>query len=110
MPTHSNFARPGRPQTAPTRVSPTMVCAARRRMRTMALAEGEAFAGYTILRLLGSGGMGEVYLVQHPRLPRREALKVLPAQLTNDPEYRTRFDREAAIVATLWHPNIVALH
>src|ERR1700757_2312181 len=76
----------------------------------MPLAEGEVFAGYTILRLLGSGGMGEVYLVQHPRLPRREALKVLPAELTNDPEYRERFDREAAIVATLWHPHIVALH
>jgi ABC-type amino acid transport substrate-binding protein len=76
----------------------------------MPLAEGEVFAGYTILRLLGAGGMGEVYLVQHPRLPRREALKVLPAQLTNDHEYRERFDREAAIVATLWHPNIVALH
>jgi serine/threonine protein kinase len=76
----------------------------------MPLAEGENFAGYTILRLLGSGGMGEVYLVQHPRLPRREALKVLPAELTNDHEYRNRFDREAAIVATLWHPHIVALH
>ena len=76
----------------------------------MPLAEGEVFAGYTILRLLGSGGMGEVYLVQHPRLPRREALKVLPAELTNDHEYRHRFDREAAIVATLWHPHIVTLH
>ncbi len=76
----------------------------------MPLAAGEVFAGYTILRLLGAGGMGEVYLVQHPRLPRREALKVLPAQLTNDREYRQRFDREAAVVATLWHPNIVALH
>jgi serine/threonine protein kinase len=76
----------------------------------MPLAEREVFAGYTILRLLGSGGMGEVYLVQHPRLPRREALKVLPAELTNDHEYRERFDREAAIVASLWHPNIVALH
>ncbi len=76
----------------------------------MPLAEGEVFAGYTILRLLGSGGMGEVYLVQHPRLPRHEALKVLPAELTNDEEYRSRFDREAAIVAALWHPHIVALH
>jgi serine/threonine protein kinase len=76
----------------------------------MPLAEGEVFAGYTILRLLGVGGMGEVYLVQHPRLPRHEALKVLPAELTNDREYRERFDREAAMGATLWHPNIVALH
>ena len=37
----------------------------------------QTFAGYTIVRLLGSGGMGEVYLAQHPRLPRRDALKVL---------------------------------
>jgi ABC-type amino acid transport substrate-binding protein/tRNA A-37 threonylcarbamoyl transferase component Bud32 len=76
----------------------------------MPLVEGEDFAGYTILRLLGVGGMGEVYLVQHPRLPRREALKVLPSELTCDREYRERFDREAAMVATLWHPHIVALH
>jgi serine/threonine protein kinase len=76
----------------------------------MPLAEGEIFAGYTILRLLGAGGMGEVYLAQHPRLPRQEALKVLPADFTSDHEYRERFDREAAMGATLWHPNIVALH
>jgi serine/threonine protein kinase len=87
-----------------------MVCTARQKAHTMPLTEGGVFAGYTILRLLGSGGMGEVYLVQHPRLPRREALKVLPALLTNDYEYRERFDREAAIVAALWHPNIVELH
>ncbi len=76
----------------------------------MPLVQGEVFAGYTIVRSLGAGGMGEVYLVQHPRLPRHEALKVLPGELTTDHEYRERFDREAAIVAALWHPNIVALH
>jgi serine/threonine-protein kinase len=42
----------------------------------MPLADGATFAGYTIVRLLGSGGMGEVYLAQHPRPPRRDALKV----------------------------------
>jgi hypothetical protein len=41
------------------------------------LASGEHFAGFGIVRLLGVGGMGEVYLVEHPRLPRREALKAL---------------------------------
>ena len=45
----------------------------------MPLADGQVIAGYTILRSLGAGGMGEVYLAQHPRLPRRDALKVLPA-------------------------------
>ncbi len=45
----------------------------------MPLAAGQTFAGYTIVRLLGSGGMGEVYLADHPRLPRQDALKVLPS-------------------------------
>ncbi|EHB47057.1 serine/threonine protein kinase [Mycolicibacterium rhodesiae JS60] len=76
----------------------------------MPLAEGETFAGYTILRLLGAGGMGEVYLAQHPRLPRRDALKVLPASVSGDDEYRARFEREADIAATLWHPHIVGVH
>lgn len=76
----------------------------------MPLAEGEKFAGYTIVRLLGAGGMGEVYLAQHPRLPRRDALKVLPASVSRDDEYRARFEREADIAATLWHPHIVGVH
>lgn len=76
----------------------------------MPLADGATFAGYTIVQLLGAGGMGEVYLAQHPRLPRRDALKVLPASVSADGEYRERFDREADIAATLWHPHIVGVH
>jgi serine/threonine-protein kinase len=76
----------------------------------MPLAEGETFAGYTILRLLGAGGMGEVYLARHPRLPRDDALKVLPSSVSSDAEYRARFEREADIAATLWHPHIVGVH
>src|SRR5271156_2744241 len=76
----------------------------------MPLNQGDVFAGYTIVRRLGSGGMGEVYLAQHPRLPRRDALKVLPASLTGDDEYRQRFSREADIAAELWHPHIVGIH
>src|SRR5580693_10597973 len=68
------------------------------------------FAGYTILRPLGSGGMADVYLAKHPRLPRRDALKVLTAGTTGDPEFRERFNREADLAATLWHPHIVAVH
>src|SRR6201990_1163011 len=76
----------------------------------MSLGRGESFAGYTIVRLLGSGGMGEVYLAEHPRLPRHDALKVLPAGVSADPEFRDRFNREADSAATLFHPHIVAVH
>ena len=76
----------------------------------MSLAEGDVFAGYTVVRKLGAGGMGEVYLVQHPRLPRYDALKILPMELTTDREYLERFNREANVVARLWHPQIVGVH
>lgn len=76
----------------------------------MPLAPGATFAGYTIVRALGAGGMGEVYLAQHPRLPRQDALKILLAQVSTDDEYRQRFEREADIAATLWHPHIVGVH
>ena len=76
----------------------------------MPLDDGETFAGFRVVRPLGSGGMGEVCLVQHPRLPRRTALKVLPADVSADPEYRARFSREADLASTLWHPNIVSVH
>jgi Protein kinase domain len=70
---------------------------------------GEVFAGYVIERLLGRGGMGEVYLAQHPRLPRHDALKILSLDSTADEEFRARFNREAELAATLWHPHIVGV-
>jgi serine/threonine protein kinase, bacterial len=76
----------------------------------MPLTDGQVIAGYTILRWLGAGGMGEVYLAQHPRLPRRDALKVLSATVCAESEYCERFKREADIAATLWHPHIVEVH
>ena len=76
----------------------------------MPLAAGETFAGYTVVRLLGAGAMGEVYLAEHPRLPRRDALKVMAVQVSTDAEYRERFNREAQNAAALWHQNIVAVH
>jgi serine/threonine-protein kinase len=79
-------------------------------MPVMPLAEGDTFAGYTIIRLLGAGGMGEVYLAAHPRLPREDALKVLPVSVTTDGEFRERFEREADMAAGLWNPHIVGVH
>ena len=76
----------------------------------MSLVGGQVFAGYTIVRVLGVGAMGTVYLVSHPRLPRQDALKVLPADLTANPEFRARFLREAELAAGLSHPNIVRIH
>ena len=76
----------------------------------MPLADGQIFAGYTIGRILGAGGMGEVYLARHPRLPRHDALKVLGVEVSHDEEYRQRFNQEAEMVATLRHPNIVTIY
>ncbi|UCA22917.1 serine/threonine-protein kinase PknH/PknJ [Mycobacterium kansasii] len=76
----------------------------------MPLTNGATFAGYTIIRPLGSGGMGEVYLAQHPRLPRRDALKLLPREWSADEGYRARLNREADLASTLWHPHIVGVH
>src|SRR5277367_6382801 len=74
------------------------------------LPEGHVFAGYTVVRRLGAGGMGEVYLAQHPRLPRRDALKILPDELTANLEFRQRFNREADLAASLYHEHIVGIH
>ena len=78
--------------------------------RTESLLEGQVFAGYTIVRRLGAGGMGQVYLAQHPRLPRRDALKILPTELTANLEFRQRFNREANLAASLYHEHIVGIH
>lgn len=76
----------------------------------MTLTPGDVFAGYSIQRLLGVGGMGEVYLAQHPRLPRPYALKVLTGSTGNDDEFHERFNREADLAGALSHPNIVGVH
>ncbi|QUR69119.1 serine/threonine-protein kinase PknH/PknJ [Mycobacterium spongiae] len=74
------------------------------------LKPGEVLAGYRIDRTLGVGGMGAVYLAAHPSLPRRDALKVLSAELSHDPDFRTRFLREADVASSLDHPNIVGVY
>ncbi|WP_169813395.1 serine/threonine-protein kinase [Nocardia vaccinii] len=76
----------------------------------MGLQPGAVFNEFTIERLLGSGGMGTVYLAKHPRLRRRVALKVLTDTFTLDPKARLAFDREANLAAGLDHPNIVPVY
>jgi serine/threonine-protein kinase len=76
----------------------------------MQLGMDQRFADYVVLRRLGAGGMGEVYLAQHPRLPRRDALKLLAGDFSADPTFRERFLREADLASTLWHPHIVGVH
>ncbi|MGB9223813.1 serine/threonine-protein kinase [Mycobacterium sp.] len=76
----------------------------------MALASGAPFAGYTVVRRLGSGKTGDVYLVQRPGSPGWQALKVLRPQMSMDGEFRRRFHQETAILANLYHPHIVGVH
>ncbi|MBF6176413.1 serine/threonine-protein kinase [Nocardia blacklockiae] len=76
----------------------------------MLLRAGQTFAGYTIVRPLGAGGMGAVYLADDPELPRRVALKVLDERLGANPRYRGLFRREAEMACRLDHPNVVSVY
>ncbi len=62
---------------------------------------------YRILELIGTGGMGAVYLCEHGFMKRLVAIKVLPAEKLNDPSNLERFYREARVIAAMDHPNIV---
>ncbi len=69
-----------------------------------------AIGPYQILRELGRGGMGEVYLARDTRLDRQVAIKALPAHLAQDPDRLARFQREAKVLASLNHPGIGAIY
>jgi eukaryotic-like serine/threonine-protein kinase len=71
---------------------------------------GHKVGHYTIVRALGRGGMGEVYVAQDGSLNRQVALKVLPADMAADTERLERFRREAQAIAALNHPNIVTIY
>ena len=76
----------------------------------MALTQGTKLGPYEIQSPLGAGGMGEVYRARDTRLERIVAVKILPSHLSEDPEAKQRFDREARTISSLNHPNICTLH
>ncbi|MEQ1910281.1 MAG: serine/threonine-protein kinase, partial [Vicinamibacterales bacterium] len=76
----------------------------------MSLAPGARLGPYEILSAVGSGGMGAVYRAHDARLGRDVAIKVLHADVVADAERLRRFEQEARAVASLNHPNILALH
>ena len=74
----------------------------------MALSEGTKIGPYAVVGLIGQGGMGEVYQARDTKLDRDVALKVLPEAFTQDPDRLARFEREAKVLGSLNHPNVVA--
>jgi len=76
----------------------------------MALASGTKLGPYEVHSPLGAGGMGEVYRARDTRLNRTVAIKILPAHLSDNPEAKQRFEREARVISSLNHANICTLH
>jgi serine/threonine-protein kinase len=71
---------------------------------------GRSLSHYRITAALGAGGMGEVYRATDTTLNREVAIKLLPAEVAQDPERLARFRREAQLLAALNHPNVAAIH
>src|SRR5215831_2993395 len=76
----------------------------------MTISSGTKLGPYEILSAIGAGGMGEVYKARDTRLNRTVAIKVLPSHFSDNPEMKTRFDREAQTIAGLNHPHICVLY
>jgi len=76
----------------------------------LAIPPGTRLGVYEVTAQIGAGGMGEVYKARDTRLDRAVAVKILPALLAADPQFRERFDREARAISQLSHANICMLH
>jgi serine/threonine protein kinase, bacterial len=75
----------------------------------MPLVTGATAAEFNIVRHLGYEEFGELYVAEHPRLPRQQVLHLIPAETSMDLDYRLRFYQESDLAAPLWHPNIAGL-
>jgi len=72
--------------------------------------KSEQFGRYQIIKEIGAGGMATVYSAYDPQFDRKVAIKVLPKELTKDPQFIERFNREAQTIARLEHPSIVPVY
>src|ERR1700680_203442 len=71
---------------------------------------GKKLGNYEIVDKLGEGGMGEVWRARDARLNRSVAVKILPLEVSQDPQRRLRFEQEARALGALNHPNIVSVY
>ena len=78
-------------------------------MSSDSLSSGSEIAGFRVVREIGRGGMGLVYLAEQPSLGRFVALKVIAPALAGDPEFRARFEREAHHAASIEHSNVIPI-
>ena len=79
-------------------------------VESMELAPGTELGHYKLVRLIGAGGMGQVYEATDTRLDRTVAIKVLPSHVAGNPQARERFEREARTISQLNHPHICTLY
>lgn len=72
--------------------------------------ESKTLGDYTILKQIGQGSFGAVYLAEHRYMKRQYVLKILPEELSSDRLFIQRFEEDVSLLSTLEHPNIVKLH